>query len=153
MDEFLLRKTIEHLETSQNALSEFNFRDFASRFYYAYINLLALLGIKKGGHWHKKESYEFPSDSNFEKVWEELNVWRLLADYEVRKVQEQVGRRKKFFSEVENEFKEFLRVELINFLEDELKIYLLKSDLSEPVKYLILKKLEVVIQWLKIATL
>ena len=54
--ELFLKKTLEHLEASFYSLQKLDFRNFASRFYYAYINLLFIFEIKEKGDWHKEES-------------------------------------------------------------------------------------------------
>lgn len=135
-----LKKTLDHLENSKKSLQIPDFRNFASRFYYGYISLLFLLDIKKKGDWHKKNSYEFPSE-NFEGIWQGLRIWRIRADYEYYQ--------KKSFSLFEEEFKEFLRKGLIEHLEEELKPLLEKStnmDLSA--RLLLLKNLEGIVKWL-----
>jgi len=137
-----LKKTLEHFEDAEEALQRLDFRNFASRFYYGYISLLYVLGIKRRGDWHKKESYKFPSES-FKDIWEALRVWRIKADYEFFEG--------KSFSLFEEEFKEFLKEYLIEHLEEEIKPFLEENEfLNLGLKLILLKKLEGLTKWLRL---
>jgi len=152
--ELFLKKILDHFESSQKSLQQLDFRDFASRFYYGYIFLLDVVGIKRRGGWHKLNSYSFPSKT-FERVYEELRIWRNRADYEFHKdksfSQDYEFHKDKSFSQFEEEFKEFLKNELIEHLNEEIKPLIEnEKSLSLSVKLILLKKLEGIIKWLKI---
>ena len=139
--ELFLKKTLEHLEASFYSLQKLDFRNFASRFYYAYINLLFILEIKEKGDWHKEENYNFPSD-NFKKIWRNLKIWRIRADYEYESG--------KSFSLYEEEFIEFLKKELMEHITEELIPFLKNHKMDEGTKLILLRHLEVIKRWLKL---
>ncbi len=142
--QLFVKKAIEHFENSLHSLQSLDLRNFVSRFYYGYITLLFVLGLKEKGDWHKERSYNFPNE-NFLHIWQELKVWRIRADYEYE--------RGKSFTLYEDELKVFLKKELIEHIEEELKP-LIENDrfLSEnlALKLTLFKSLEVVEKWLKL---
>lgn len=138
----LLTKAYDHVETSCALVKEGNYRDFCSRFYYAYVTLLRSLYDCRGD-WHRKDTYRGVPD-NLNNYREKLRVWRIIADYERYGEHSWMDR--------EEELIEFLCTDFLDILET--IVHEIKSLRDQNhVAYLIIKKIREISRWLKVLRL
>ncbi len=141
----LLVKAYEHIETSYLLVEKGNYRDFCSRFYYAYITLLRSI-YKCRGNWHDKNTYRgIPKHLNSYR--DKLRVWRIMADYTTTEQEK--------WCEKEEEFLEFLYtdfLDILNTIVDELES-VENYNKCKHIAYLIIKKVKEMHKWLKLLKL